>query len=336
MRRLPLIFGWMLILVPTAAAWAAGERTMQAMVLEQGRLRLASVPVFEPGPGEVRIEVHAAGVNPADWKIAHSASDPRMAARYGAHPILGLEAAGIIDAVGPSVTEWRRGEPVIAITFPPHGSYAQYVVVSTAFVAPKPRSMTYEEAAGIPIAGVTAWRSLIEVAHLTNGQRVLIDGGAGGVGSAAVQIAKAQGAYVVATASKRHLGFLRSIGADEAIDYTAGPFEQKVKDMDVVLETADLQNGIRAMSTLKPGGLLVSVVGAMPEATCKAARIRCAIPGSSGGQPATAFLEDIGRLVEAGKYHVSVERALPLRDAAQAWRSSEQHHTQGKLILVVR
>jgi NADPH:quinone reductase-like Zn-dependent oxidoreductase len=304
-------------------------------VLDQGKLRLTSVPVPEPGPGEVRIEVRAAGVNPADWKLARAASDPRMAARFGPQPIFGLEAAGIIDAVGPSVSGWRRGEPVIAITRPPHGSFARYAVVSTTFIAPKPRSMTFEEAAGIPIAGVTAWRSLIEVAHLTKGQRVFIDGGAGGVGSAAVQIAKAQGAYVAATASARHLAFLRSIGVDEPIDYTAGPFEQKVKNMDVALETAVPEDGIRAMSTLKPGGILVSVVGPMPAAKCEAVRIRCAIPGSSGGQPATGYLEEINRLVDAGKYRVSVERALPLSAAGEAQRLSETHHTQGKLVLVL-
>ena len=335
MRKVLIILGSVLFLTPTAAPWAAGERTMQAMVLVQGQLHLASVPVPEPGPGEVRIEVRAAGVNPADWKLARAASDPRMATRFGSQPIFGLEAAGIIDAVGPSVSGWQRGEPVIAITRPPRGSFARFAVVSTQFIAPKPRSMTYEEAAGIPIAGVTAWRSLIEVAHLTKGQRVLIDGGAGGVGSAAVQIAKAQGAYVAATASARHLAFLRSIGVDQPIDYTAGPFEQQVKDMDVVVETAVPEDGVRAMRTLKPGGILVSVVGPMPAAQCEAARVRCAIPGSSGGQPATGYLEDINRLVDAGKYRVSVERALPLSAAGDAQRLSETHHTQGKLVLVL-
>lgn len=335
MRKAMAVLGSVFLLGQTAAALAAGQQSMPAMVLDEGKLRLESIPVPEPGAGEVRIEVRAAGVNPADWKIARAASASGTAARYGAPLVLGLEAAGVIDAVGPSVSAWRRGDPVIAITRPPHGSFARFAVVSTNFIAPKPRSMTYAQAAGIPIAGVTAWRSLIEVAHLAQGQRVLIDGGAGGVGSAAVQIAKAQGAYVAATASARHLAYLRSMGVDQPIDYTAGPFEQQARDMDVVLETADLQDGIRAMSTLKPGGILVSVVGPMPGAKCQAARIRCAIPGSSGGQPATGYLDDIDRLVDAGKYRVSIERALPLARAADAWRLSETHHTQGKLILIV-
>jgi len=335
MRKVWVILGGVLALGQIEGALAAAQQKMEAMVLDQGTFRLQSVPIPEPGPGEVRIAVRAAGVNPADWKLARAASDPRTASRFGPQPIFGLEAAGIIDAVGPSVSGWHRGDPVIAITRPPRGAFAQYTIVSTQFIAPKPRSMTYAQAAGIPIAGVTAWRSLIEVAQLAEGQRVLIDGGAGGVGSAAVQIAKARGAYVAATASGPHLAYLRSIGVDQPIDYTAGPFEQKAQDMDVVLETADPQNGVRAMSTLKPGGILVSVVGPMPAAKCAAARIRCAIPGSSGGQPATGYLEDVTRLVDAGKYRVSVERALPLAATAEAQRLSETHHTQGKLIIVL-
>jgi len=329
MRKVLPVLCSALLLLPPAAAWGAGGRMMQALVLRDGKLVMQSVPLPEPAAGQVRIKVRAAGVNPADWKIA------RNAGRLGPDPVLGLEAAGTLDAVGPSVTGWQRGQEVIAITFPPHGSYAQYTVVPESFIAPKPRSMTYDEAAGIPIAGVTAWRSLIDVAHLQKGQRVLIDGGAGGVGSAAVQIAKAQGAYVIATSSPRHERYLRAIGADEVIDYTAGPFEQKVKDVDVVLDTVSQDDGIRAMATLKPGGVLVSVVGPMPRMKCAAARIRCAIPGSSGRQPATPYLEDIDRLVAAGKYRVSVERTLPLSDASEAWRLSEEGHTQGKLILAV-
>lgn len=302
---------------------------MQAVVLADGRLAVRSVQIPQPAAGEVRIRVRAAGVNPADWKLA-----ARMAGGSAHEPILGLDAAGLIDALGPSVSGWRRGEPVIALTRPPRGSYAQYVVVPADFVAPKPRRMTYNEAAGIPVAGITAWRSLNDVAHLEKGQRVLIDGGAGGVGSAAVQIAKAEGAHVIATASPRHAMFLRSIGADEVIDYTAGPFERQVKDVDVVLDTVNRDDGLRALSTLKPGGILVSIVGPLPTDKCEAARVRCTVPGSSGGQPATPYLEQIGRLVDAGKYRVSIERALPLSDAAEAWKIGEQGHTQGKIILV--
>lgn len=328
MRRSLVLGSTLLLLASAAAAWAAGG-SMQAMVLSGGDLVPRSVPVPQPEAGEVRIAIRAAAVNPADWKMV------RMGRAHGPDPILGLDAAGVIDAIGPQVHGWKRGEAVIALTRAPHGAYAQYTVVATDFIARKPRSMSFAEAAGIPVAGITAWRSLIDVAHVVRGQRVLIDGAAGGVGSAAVQIAKAHGAYVIGTASPRHAAYVRSLGADEVIDYTAGPFEQKVKDVDVVLDTVSRDDGLRSMSTLKAGGVLVSIVGAMPADRCSQARIRCAVPGSSGGQPATPYLEDVARLVETGKYHVSVERTLPLTDAAEAWRLSKEGHTEGKLVLTV-
>ncbi|HTX24037.1 MAG TPA: NADP-dependent oxidoreductase [Steroidobacteraceae bacterium] len=325
-RSLALLVLFALSLRPLVV-WADGGESMKAMVLTDGHLVLQSVPKPAPGPGEVRIKIRAAAINPADWKMT------RMASRWGPEAILGLDASGVIDAVGPAVSGWQRGDAVIALTRPPHGAYAQYVVVPVDFVAPKPRALSFDEAAGIPVAGITAWRSLVDVAHLRKGQRVLIDGGAGGVGSAAVQIAKAQGAYVIATASASNAPFLRSIGADEVIDYRAGPFEQKVKDVDVVLDTVNRDDGIRAISTLKAGGVLVSVVGAMPQEQCAAARILCTAPGSSGGQPAAPYLRHIATLADTGQYHVNVERVFPLSRAQDAWELNRQGHTRGKLIL---
>lgn len=327
---LPLACGLALLLLPSFAALAAGP-TMRAVVLSGGEPVLQSVALPQPGAGEVRIAIRAAGVNPADWKMA------RTAGRMGPTPILGLDASGIIDAVGPGVSGWKPGDAVIALTRPPHGSYARYAVVSVDFIAHKPRTLTFEQAAGIPVAGVTAWRSLIEVAHVQSGQRVLIDGGAGGVGSAAVQIAKARGAYVIATASARNERFLRSIGADEVIDYTAGPFEQKVGDVDVVLETVSPENTLRALRTLKPGGMLVSIVDkpGPPLDRCAAAKIQCGVPGSSGGQPATPYLDAVVALANAGKYRVNVDRVLPLSEVGEAWRLSRAGHTRGKLILSI-
>jgi NADPH:quinone reductase-like Zn-dependent oxidoreductase len=324
-----LALALILLSSPMVSLRAAGGETMQAIVFADGHLALQTVARPEPGPGEVRLRIRAAAINPADWKMG------RMASRFGPDPIFGLDASGIIDAVGPSVTGWKPGDAVVALTRPPHGAYAQYTVVSVDFIAPKPRTLSFEQAAGIPVAGITAWRSLVDVAHIQRGQRVLIEGGAGGVGSAAVQIAKARGAYVIATASASNAAFLKSIGADEVIDYTAGPFEQKVKDVDIALDTVNPDDGVRAMSTLKPGGILVSVVGKMPEERCAAAKIRCDIPGSSGGQPATPYLREVGKLADDGKYHVNVERVFPLSQAAEAWTLNQQGHTRGKLVLAV-
>jgi NADPH:quinone reductase-like Zn-dependent oxidoreductase len=329
-RALRLAPALLVLMGPSMALRAEGAKTMQAVVFVDGHLALRSVAKPEPGPGEVRIRVRAAAINPADWKMA------RMASRFGPDPVFGLDASGVIDAVGPSVTGWKPGDAVVALTRPPHGAYAQYAIVSVDFIAPKPTTLSFEQASGIPVAGITAWRSLIDVAHLRSGQRVLIDGGAGGVGSAAVQIAKAHGAYVIATASASNAAFLKSIGADEVIDYTAGPFEQQVKDVDIALDTVNPDDGVRAMSTLKPGGILVSVVGKMPAERCAAAKIRCDIPGSSGAQPATRYLQEVGKLADAGKYRVNVERVFPLSQAGEAWSLNQQGHTRGKLVLAVR
>ncbi|MGH8150360.1 MAG: NADP-dependent oxidoreductase [Steroidobacteraceae bacterium] len=318
-----------LILAPAASVSADGGTAMRAAVVNGGRLVMRSVPRPVPSAGEVRIEVRAASVNPADWKMK------RMKGPMGPDPILGLDAAGTIDALGPAVAGWRVGEAVIAVTRPPHGAYAQYTVASVHALARKPRALTFDEAAGIPVAGITAWHSIVDIAHVLPGERILIDGGAGGVGSAAVQVAKARGAYVIATALASNTAYLHSIGADEVIDYSAGPFEKKVKNLDVVLDTVSVADGIRAIRTLKPGALLISLVGPIPAARCAAARIRCEAPHGSGGLPAAPILDHVVALANAGKYRVSVEHVFPLADAAQAWQLSEAGHTRGKLVLSV-
>jgi NADPH:quinone reductase-like Zn-dependent oxidoreductase len=178
--------------------------------------------------------------------------------------------------------------------------------------------------------GETAWRAIVVVAKVQKGQRVLIHGGAGGVGSSAVQIAKSAGAYVIATASARNQAFLRSLGADETIDYTATRFEDHVSGLDVVLNTVDADTGSRSMHVLRKDGILVSVVGQPPADQCAAAQIRCAVTGSVTGE----FLGQVVALANAGAFRVSVEEHLPLSEAAKAWEESRAGHTRGKIILV--
>jgi NADPH:quinone reductase-like Zn-dependent oxidoreductase len=163
------------------------------------------------------------------------------------------------------------------------------------------------------------------------GQRVLIHGGAGGVGSSAVQIAKMRGAHVIATASPSHDALLRSLGADEIIDYRSVRFEDSVKNVDVVLNTVDADTGLRSIAMVKPGGILVSVAGAIPPAPCEAAHIRCAITGSVTGE----FLGELSELANRKHFRVSIERRLPLAEAATAWDLNRGGHTGGKIILQV-
>jgi NADPH:quinone reductase-like Zn-dependent oxidoreductase len=305
-----------------AAAVAAATENMRAVVFQDGNFQLQSVPKPEPQPGQVRIKVRAASVNPVDWKqTAHAAPGTRL--------IPGRDLCGVIDAVGDAAGPWQVGEAVIAIAT--GGSYAEYALAAVSALAAKPRRLTFEQAAGIPVTGETAWRALITIANVKPGQRVLIHGGAGGVGSAAVQIAKAQGAYVIATASPTHEEFLRSLGVDEVVDYHKVRFEEKLKDIDVVLNTVDGDTGARSIAIVRPGGILISVAGAAPAVQCEAAQIRCAVTGPATGE----MLGSLSALADEGKLVIHVDRQFPLADAAQALALNHQGHTGGKIILEV-
>jgi NADPH:quinone reductase-like Zn-dependent oxidoreductase len=276
--------------------------------------------------------VRATGVNPVDWKsAARRASGPAPAA--GSPPVVpGRDIAGVIDALGADVTGWKRGDRVLVFT--PGGGYAQYAVVPASIVAAAPRKFSFRESAGLPLVAETAWRSLFEAADLKSGQRALIHGGAGGVGSAAVQLAKARGAYVIATASPRNHDYLRSIGADEVIDYKTVRFEQVVKDVDIVLNTVDADTGMRSIGVLRKGGTLVSVVGPPPADLVAAAGVRATAPVRDGkGLPVAQLLAEVVALADAGKYRVNVDQAFPLAEAARAWDAGRTNRTRGKLVI---
>jgi NADPH:quinone reductase-like Zn-dependent oxidoreductase len=295
---------------------------MRAVAFIDGNFRIESIPKPIPQTGQVRIKVRAASVNPVDWK-----QTARLAP--GTRLIPGRDLAGVIDAVGDSPGPWKVGQPVIALAT--GGSYADYAIASVNAIAPKPQRLSFEEAAGIPVVGETAWRALVTIANVQPGQRVLILGGAGGVGSAAVQIAKARGAYVIATASPSHNELLRSLGTDEVVDYHTVGFEQKIKNIDVVLNTVDADTGARSLITLKPDGVLVSVLGADPAQSCEVARIRCAVTGHATGET----LPLLSRLADEGKFRIYIDRQFPLAEAPQALELSRQGHTGGKIILEV-
>jgi NADPH:quinone reductase-like Zn-dependent oxidoreductase len=311
-----------LLVSQLAAPFATAADSMRAFVVSDGGASVQSVPKPEPQAGQVRIKVRSASVNPVDWKLAAHVAP-------GSQLIPGKDVAGVIDATGPAAGAWKVGQQVIALVT--NGAYAEYVVAPVSAVAPKPARLSFEEAAGIPVVGETAWRSMVTVADVHAGQRVLIHGGAGGVGSSAVQIAKARGAYVIATASPRHADLLRSLGADEVLDYNSVRFEDKVKDLDIVLNTVDADTGARSVGVLKPGGMLVSVVGQPPAGPCEAAKIRCAIPGPVSG----AMLDPLSELANSGKFRSVIDQRLPLADASKAWELSRAGHTGGKIILEV-
>ena len=312
----------LVLLCSLVAPLAWGTDNMRAVVFDGSAFQIQWTPKPEPQAGQVRIKVRAASVNPVDWKQPASA-------RPGARLIPGRDLSGVIDAVGDAGGPWKVGQAVIAIAS--GGAYAQYALASVNAVAAKPSRLSFEEAAGIPVVGETAWRALVTIANVQAGQRVLIDGGAGGVGSSAVQIAKARGAYVIATASPAHTELLRSLGADEIVDYHRVRFEETLKDIDVVLNTVDADTGARSLRVLRPGGILVSVAGAAPTAQCEAAKIRCAVTGHVTGE----MLGKLSELAEEGKFRVHIDRQFPLAEAANALALNRQGHTGGKIILEV-
>jgi NADPH:quinone reductase-like Zn-dependent oxidoreductase len=310
--------------VASVAAVAAPEKMQAVEVRVSGALTVETRPVPRPGAGEVLIKVRAAGVNPVDWKAAGR--------RLGMVP--GTDVSGTIDSLGEGVGDWKVGEPVLGFARQ-SGSYAEYAVIPIDSLARKPKSLTFEQAAGVPIAGETAYRSLHETAKIRKGQTILIHGAAGGVGSAAVQIARAAGAHVIGTASANNQEFLRSLGVEQTIDYRAQRFEDVVKDVDLVFNTADADTATRSIRVVKKGGTLVSIVGAPDAAACAAAGIQCARPSRDNGPTNADMLARVVELAEQGKFKVYVEEVFPLADAGRAWEKSRAGHTRGKLIIRV-
>jgi NADPH:quinone reductase-like Zn-dependent oxidoreductase len=298
-------------------------------------MHFEQVPVPQPGPGEVRIRVYAAGVNPADWEIRIGMFGPRRPAGAASPPVArqpGLEVAGVIDAVGAGVSRWQPGQAVYGLVAAPSGAFAQYALARADAIARKPRRLTYAEAAGAPVGWLTALRTL-EDAHVHSGERVVVIGAAGGVGSAAVQIAKARGATVIAVASSRHDAFLQQIGADRIVNYDRGE-KPEAQGADVVVNTAPGQT-LAALADVKRGGVLVSIVAPPPAQQCQSAGVSCPSQMGRNGTPVSVQLTQLARLADEGRLSVHVEKTFPLEQAAAAEEFNRAGHAEGKVVLVV-
>ncbi len=299
-----------------------------------GVLEIVEVPRPTPGPGEALIRVHAASVNAADWKRRTG-----LLRRFGDPPFtLGLDFSGVVEALGEPTTRVRPGDPVYGIVLPPAGSHAEYIVAPIDALARAPRSIDLVSAAALPVAALTAWQALVRVAEVGPGQRVLVHAAAGGVGHLAVQIAKARGAHVIGTARPEKHEFLRALGADELIDYTATDFAEAAADMDVVLDPISDDYGPRSLNTLKPGGLLLDVRGTGPDRSL--VRAQAAPRGiryvEFGFTPSGEDLDQITDLVERGDLRVAVEQILPLDEVARAHSLIETGRVRGKLVLLAK
>ena len=294
-------------------------------------LSLENVQRPTPGPDEVLIKVHAASVNPIDWKVRQGYMQ-----QFLPHTLpltLGWDFSGTVEAVGAGATPFKRGDEVYAsLDVIKGGAYAEYTIAKGSDVALKPKSVDHIHAAGIPVAGATAWQALFETAQLRAGQKILVHAAAGGVGVFAVQFAKAKGAYVIGTASGKNQAFLRELGVDQAIDYEKTRFEDVVHDVDVVLDTIGGEVQERSWKVLRKGGILVSITD--PPNAEQAAKhgVRAVMYRA---HPGSADLVEIARLVDAGQVKTVVDTVLPLADARRAQELSAHGHARGKIVLKV-
>ena len=318
-------------------------------------LQIEDVPVPRVGPNGVLVQIHASSVNPIDWKLRKGLLAPLWKLRF---PVIwGCDCSGVVSEVGRAVTLFKAGDEVygfkhgkVAQTY--RGTYCEYAVLPENTIAKKPHNLTHEQAAAVPLAALTAWQALSNLGKLKPSSRVLIHAGAGGVGVFAIQIAKAFGAMVAATAGTGNQDLLRELGTDLPIDYTRERVEHKLSGYDIVLDGVGKSVWKSSFEVLRFGGRLVTLTVPIPHE--RAGRLQffgSALAGIAGGKlrgwmtgkrllsaavkPRGGDLEKITGLIEAGKIRPIVENIFPLEQIADAHRLSEAGHVRGKIVITV-
>lgn len=309
---------------------------MRAIVLHRfgdaSQLAVEERAVPEPGPTEILVRVAAAGVNPVDWWT-------RIGEGYLTAPpfVLGWDVAGVVEAVADGVTLYRPGDAVLGMPrFPAEaGCYAEYVVAPARHFVAKPAAMPFDAAAGLPLAGLTAWQALVDVADVQPDQRVLVTAAAGGVGHLAVQIAKARGAYVVASARAEKHGLLKELGADDVLDYRTVDLGATLRDLDLVVDPIGGANSERLVPALRPGGTVIPVFGGATEEIARAAERHDVRAVTLLVEPDRIGLLGLVELVDAGRLRVVIDSRWPLHEVAAAHAASERGRVTGKVVLTV-
>lgn len=314
---------------------------MKAMILKRfggaENFAVEIVPEPVPGKGEVLIEVKAIGIDPIDIKTRKGEGMSEYVKNE--HPmVLGWDVSGVITGTGEGVTEFGAGDEVFGtINFPgPGSSYARRAKAPATQLARKPANLSHEEAAAATQSPLTAWQALIDTGHIEKGQRVLIHGGAGGVGNYAVQIAKNKGCYVIATASSADADFVKSLGADEVIDYKNQRFEEMVNDVDFILDTVGGENFVRSLRVLKPGGTIVLLPSDKKPEADRAAReqhitnYKHILMHSDGDA-----MRRIAGMLADGDIRVHIDRIFPFEQIPEAHRAMESGKIKGKIVITV-
>jgi NADPH:quinone reductase-like Zn-dependent oxidoreductase len=319
-------------------------------------MRLGEMPQPELRDDDVLIEVHAAGVNLLDSKI--KSGEFKLILPYRMPLVLGHDVAGVVTRVGSRVRQFKAGDEVYSRP-PDHriGTFAEFIAVNENNVAPKPKNVTMEQAASIPLVGLTAWQALVERANLQKGHKVFIQAGSGGVGTFAIQLAKHIGATVATTTSSTNIGLVKSLGADILIDYRKDDFEKVLKNYDVVLHSQDAATLEKSLRVLKPGGTLISISGppdpafareigapwfvslvvrllssgARKEATRRDVKYSFLFMRANGQQ-----LREITRLIEAGTIRPVIDRVFPFESANDALAHVEAGRAKGKVVVKIK
>jgi NADPH:quinone reductase-like Zn-dependent oxidoreductase len=278
-------------------------------------------------PGQVLIRVKAASVNPIDWKIREGFLEGYISLPH----TLGSDVAGDIEAVGEGVEGFQVGDQVFGMCALFGGAFAEFTKLPATQIARKPETLGYVEAAAVPHAAVTAWQT-VAATELQPGQRLLIHGAAGGVGHFAVQFARLKGIHIIGTASAHNEAFLRELGIDEFIDYTATPFETVVHDVDAVLDTVGFDTTDRSFQVIKPNGVMVCIVTPPSEELAAQYHIRVKY---FGADPTNGDLAEIARLIDAGQVKPHVSHVMRFDQIIEALQLSQANHVRGKLVLKI-
>ena len=292
------------------------------------QLRYEDAPSPEPGEGRVRVKVRAFGVNPVDWKLLTGKAPVPIALPHTP----GGDIAGVVDSVGDGVADWKVGDEVFAL-IGLMGAYAEQVVTDAEFLARKPGNIDFRQAASLPLVALTAWQAFADDGRDLAGLHVLVHNAAGGVGNAAVQIAKARGARVLATASEANADFVRGLGADRVVDFRTTPVDGFARDIDIMLDLVGNPQANDLWALVKPGGSVVRVAGG-----ADAPRL-----AEEGGirliktrvRPNGEQLAEIAGLVERGQLRPEVSRTFALEQAAEAQILSRDGHVRGKIVLTL-
>lgn len=310
---------------------------MKAIVIEQygGAEELVEKSLPKPviQDNQVLIEMHATSINPIDWKVREGYMKEMIPFEFPL--ILGWDAAGVVSEIGKDVTNFKVGDEVFARPAMPSGTYSEYVAVEEDLVALKPKSLSFEEAASVPLAGLTAWQCLVDFGQVKEGDKVLIHAGSGGVGSFGIQIAKSFGAHVISTASGKNEAFLKELGVDEFINYETTDFTEVLQDVDLVVDTMGGDILDKSQSVIKKGGRLVSITGQPDAEKAEANQITAE---SLWLNPNGKQLAELGELMEQGKVKAQVGHEFPLTadGVREAHELSATHHAKGKIVIVVK